>query len=166
MPKSNEDEKYLRNKAIQNATKYAIEIPFKVMQNSGDDNALGVIKFNFSNPFAVYLHDTNQRYLFNNSKRAFSHGCVRVQEWEKLAFFIAKNDSMNLKPGDQPRYNRDSIVTWIAAKKHLRIDVKNELRLFINYLSCEAKDGKIKFYEDIYSDDKELREKYFYMKYD
>ena len=144
-----------------NWSKYTKGIPFKVMQNSGDDNALGVIKFNFNNPFAVYLHDTNQRYLFNNSKRAFSHGCVRVQEWEKLAFFIANNDSINLKPGDQLRYNKDSIITWIAGKKHLRIDVKNELRLFINYFSCEVKDGKIKFYEDIYEDDKELREKYF-----
>jgi len=142
-------------------SKYTKGIPFKVMQNSGDDNALGIIKFNFNNPFAVYLHDTNQRYLFKHSKRALSHGCVRVQEWEKLAFFIARNDSANLKPGDQLRYNTDSIHTWIAAKKHLRIDVKNKLRLFINYFSCEAKDGKIKFYEDIYSDDKELREKYF-----
>ena len=142
-------------------SKYKKGIPFKVIQNSGDDNALGVIKFNFNNPFAVYLHDTNQRYLFKNSKRAFSHGCVRVQEWQKLAVFIAENDSINLKPGDQLLYNTDSIFTWIAAKKHQRINVKNELRLFITYYSCEAKDGKIKFYEDIYGDDKELREKYF-----
>ena len=142
-------------------SKYKKGIPFKVIQNSGDDNALGVIKFNFNNPFAVYLHDTNQRYLFKNSKRAFSHGCVRVQEWQKLAIFIAENDSINLKPGDQLLYNTDSIFTWIAAKKHQRINVKNELRLFITYYSCEVKDGKIKFYEDIYDDDKELREKYF-----
>ena len=142
-------------------SKYKKGIPFKVIQNSGDDNALGVIKFNFDNPFAVYLHDTNQRYLFKNSKRAFSHGCVRVQEWQKLAVFISENDSANLKPGDQLSYNTDSIFNWIAAKKHHRINVKNELRLFITYYSCEAKDGKIKFYEDIYGDDKELREKYF-----
>lgn len=147
--------------ATINWSKYSKGIPFKVMQNSGDDNALGVIKFNFNNPFAVYLHDTNQRYLFKNSSRALSHGCVRVQEWEKLAVYIARNDSMNLKEGDTLRYTVDSILNWITAKKHQRINVKNKLPLFITYFSCEGKNGKIKFYEDIYGDDKELRERYF-----
>ena len=76
-----------------NWSKYSRGIPYKVMQGSGDNNSLGVIKFNFSNPYSVYLHDTNQRYLFKNASRALSHGCVRVQEWEKLAYYIADNDS-------------------------------------------------------------------------
>lgn len=141
--------------------KYSKGIPFKVMQNSGDNNALGVFKFNFNNPYAVYLHDTNQRYLFKNASRALSHGCVRVQEWEKLAFYIARNDSMNAKRGDTLRYNTDSIRNWIANKERHRIDVKNRVALYINYFSCEGKDGKIKFYDDIYGEDKQLREKYF-----
>jgi murein L,D-transpeptidase YcbB/YkuD len=144
-----------------NWSKYSKGIPFKVIQNSGDDNALGVMKFNFNNPFAVYLHDTNQRYLFKNSSRAFSHGCVRVKEWEKLAFYISANDSINLKAGDTLRYNTDSIINWLAEKKNRRITVNNELPLFIVYFSCEGKDGKIKFYEDIYGEDKAIREKYF-----
>jgi L,D-transpeptidase YcbB len=45
--------------------------------------------------------------------------------------------------------------------KARRIPVKNKLPLFINYFSCEGKDGKVKFYEDIYGEDKALREKYF-----
>jgi murein L,D-transpeptidase YcbB/YkuD len=141
--------------------KYSKGIPYKVMQGSGDDNALGVMKFNFENPYAVYLHDTNQRYLFKKTSRALSHGCVRVQEWEKLAFYLAKNDSINLKIGDTLRYTTDSIKSWLALKKHKRINVKNEIALFINYFSCEGKDGRIKFYEDIYGEDKALREKYF-----
>lgn len=144
-----------------NWSKYTKGIPYKVMQNSGDDNALGVLKFNFDNPYAVYLHDTNQRYLFKNTSRALSHGCVRVQEWEKLAFYIARNDSLNLKSGDTLRYNTDSIRNWLTEKKYRRVDVKNELPLFISYFSCEGKDGKIKFYEDIYGEDKRMREKYF-----
>jgi L,D-transpeptidase YcbB len=147
--------------ASVNWAKYNKGIPYKVMQNSGDDNALGVLKFNFNNPYAVYLHDTNQRYLFKKSARALSHGCVRVQEWEKLAFYIARNDSLNLAIGDTLRYTADSIRNWIAEKKTKRIPVKNEIPLFINYFSCEGKDGKIRFYEDIYGDDKALREKYF-----
>ncbi len=151
----------LINPAAINWSKYSKGIPYKVVQNSGDDNALGILKFNFSNPFAVYLHDTNQRYLFKNSGRALSHGCVRVQAWDKLAFFIAKNDSLSLKAGDSLRYNTDSINRWLANKEHKRISVKNKVSLFILYFSCEAKNGKVKFYDDIYGADKIMREKYF-----
>ena len=144
-----------------NWAKYTKGIPYKVMQNSGDNNALGVIKFNFENPYAVYLHDTNQRYLFKKTSRALSHGCVRVQDWEKLALYIAKNDSINLKSGDSLRYNSDSIKTWISNKTTKRVTIKNKIPLFINYFSCEGKDGKITFYDDIYGEDKAVREKYF-----
>jgi murein L,D-transpeptidase YcbB/YkuD len=147
--------------ASVNWSKYTKGIPFKVMQGSGDDNALGVFKFNFNNPYAVYLHDTNQRYLFKNASRALSHGCVRVQEWEQLAFYIARNDSANAKNTEELRYNTDSIKNWIAHKERHRIDVKNRIPIFIRYFSCEGKDGKIRFYDDIYGEDKLLREKYF-----
>jgi murein L,D-transpeptidase YcbB/YkuD len=149
------------NPAEVNWSKYSRGIPFKVMQASGDNNALGVIKFNFNNPYFVYLHDTNQRYLFKNASRALSHGCVRVQEWQKLAFYIARNDSVNTTRRDSLRYNTDSIRNWIARKQRRRIDVKNQVPLFIRYFSCEGKDGKILFYDDIYGEDKILREKYF-----
>ena len=46
-------------------SKYKKTIPYKVVQGSGDENALGILKFNFPNKYAVYLHDTNQRYLFS-----------------------------------------------------------------------------------------------------
>ena len=141
--------------------KYSKGIPFKVMQASGDNNALGVMKFNFNNPYAVYLHDTNQRYLFKNASRALSHGCVRVQDWEKLAFYIARNDSINAPRKDSLRYTTDSIRSWIAHKMRRRIDIKNQIPLFIRYFSCEGKKGRILFYDDIYGEDKVLREKYF-----
>src|SRR5258705_4113504 len=76
-----------------NWNKYKKTIPFKVVQGSGDDNALGVLKFNFNNNYSVYLHDTNQRSFFNNDSRALSHGCVRVQEWEKMAYYIMNNEN-------------------------------------------------------------------------
>ena len=144
-----------------NWSKYKKGIPFKVMQGSGDDNALGIMKFNFNNPFSVYLHDTNQRYLFKNASRALSHGCVRVQQWEELAFYIARNDSMNLKEGETLRYNTDSIKSWLSNKDRRRILVKNGIPLYISYFSCEGKGDKVKFYDDIYGEDKRMREKYF-----
>lgn len=144
-----------------NWAKYTKGIPYKILQGSGDDNALGIYKFNFNNPYSVYLHDTNQRYLFKNSARALSHGCVRVQDWEKLAYYIAQNDSINQKPGNPPAYNIDSIKTWLANKERKRIMVKNRIPLFIRYFTCEEKNGKLIFYDDIYGEDKTLRDKYF-----
>ncbi len=142
-------------------TKYTNGIPFLIQQGSGDDNALGVIKFNFDNPYSVYLHDTNQRYLFKNSVRSLSHGCVRVQEWSKLANFIVRNDSLNWKKSEQMPYNTDSITSWIAQKQKHIVNVKNKIPLFIRYFSCETENGNVKFYDDIYGEDKALKQQFF-----
>ncbi len=63
-----------------------------IRQPPGERNALGFIKFMFPNDHAVYLHDTPSRGLFSNSERAFSHGCIRVQEPFKLAEIILNNE--------------------------------------------------------------------------
>jgi murein L,D-transpeptidase YcbB/YkuD len=149
------------NPGSVNWSKYSRGIPYRVVQGSGDNNSLGVIKFNFDNPYAVYLHDTNQRYLFKNASRALSHGCVRVQEWEKLAYYIAGNDSILSKRRDSLKYTADSIRSWIAHKERHMIDVKNHIALYIRYFSCEGKKGEVVFYEDIYGEDRQLMEKYF-----
>ena len=149
------------NPGSVNWARYSKGIPYRIVQGSGDNNSLGVIKFNFDNPYAVYLHDTNQRYLFKNASRALSHGCVRVQEWQKLAYYIAGNDSALSKRTDSLKYTADSIRNWISHKERHAIDVKNHIALFIRYFSCEGKNGTIKFYEDIYGEDKLLMEKYF-----
>lgn len=141
--------------------KYSKGIPYKIQQASGDNNALGVIKFNFNNPFDVYLHDTNQRYLFKNGMRALSHGCVRVQDWKGLANYLVRNDSLNVPQPDSLRYNADSITNWIANKEKHRIYLKNKIPLYIRYFSCAGKDEKVIFYEDVYASDKAMAEKYF-----
>jgi L,D-transpeptidase YcbB len=144
-----------------NWDKYTKGIPYRIQQGSGNSNALGVLKFNFNNPDAVYLHDTNQRYLFKNGVRCLSHGCVRVQEWQKLADYIIRNDSLNLKKGDTLTCNTDSIRNWLAEKENRKIDVKNKMPLFVRYIGCELVNGSIKFYDDIYADDRDLKQKYF-----
>lgn len=144
-----------------NWSKYSKGIPYNVVQSSGDRNALGVMKFNFNNPYAVYMHDTNERWLFKNSSRANSHGCVRVQEWEKLARYFTVIDSLHLPPGDSLRYTFDSVKTLLAEKKNKRLPVRTPVHVYFAYYSCEGKDGRIQFYDDIYGDDKALREKYF-----
>lgn len=140
-------------------TKYSKGIPYRVVQGSGDDNALGILKFNFSNKYAVYLHDTNQRYLFGLAYRALSHGCVRVQEWQQLAYYIIRNDSLN--SSGQNFAKSDSLRSWLRKKEKHSIPVRNKITLFIRYFTSEGKNGGIVFYDDIYGDDKKLQEKYF-----
>ena len=147
--------------ASVNWSNYSKGIPYKVQQGSGDGNALGIIKFNFSNPYAVYLHDTNQRGLFKQSNKALSHGCVRVQEWEKLAYYILKNDSLRLNRPDTNRTDIQTFKTWITNKERHTISVRFPIPLFIRYFGCEAVNGRLKFYDDIYGADKLLSERYF-----
>jgi len=138
--------------------KYSKGIPYKVVQGSGDDNALGILKFNFNNKYAVYLHDTNQRYLFAQSARSLSHGCVRVQEWEKLAYTILRYDYAE---GKKLSVVKDSLSSWLKRKEKHSIYVRNRLPVYIRYFTCEGNENGIVFYDDIYGEDKILREKYF-----
>ncbi len=143
-------------------SKYKTGIPYKIVQGSGDDNALGIMKFNFPNKYAVYLHDTNQRYLFAQSTRALSHGCVRVQEWQKLSNYILQNDSTYVTSLSNTSFTKsDSVSKWLDKKEKHFIPVKFRIPLFIRYFTCEGKDGKIVFYDDIYDEDRKLEEKYF-----
>lgn len=139
-------------------SKYSKGTPYRIVQGSGDANALGVLKFHFDNKYSVYLHDTNQRYLFANAMRSLSHGCVRVQDWQKLARYILRNDSLqaskNYKMGD-------SLSVWLNKKEKHHIPVKNKLPVYIRYFTCEGKDGQVVFYDDVYGEDKFIREKYF-----
>lgn len=137
--------------------KYENNIPYTVVQGSGDDNALGVIKFNFPNKHAVYLHDTNQRYLFSREKRALSHGCVRVEAWEELATYILERD-LAASPNAVPL---DSMYTWLALKEKHLIPVRKKLPVFIRYFTCDATDGKLVFYDDIYDEDRKLINTFF-----
>jgi murein L,D-transpeptidase YcbB/YkuD len=143
-------------------SKYKTGIPYKIVQGSGDDNALGIMKFNFPNKYAVYLHDTNQRYLFKQSARALSHGCVRVQQWEELSDYILKNDSLYIKSlGSHSFTKADSVVKWLNNKEKHFIPVRNKIPLFIRYFTCEGRDGKIVFYDDVYNEDRMLGDRYF-----
>jgi murein L,D-transpeptidase YcbB/YkuD len=127
--------------------------PYQIRQRQGDDNSLGVLKFNFRNKYSVYLHDTNARWLFSKSMRALSHGCVRVQNWQDLAHFLVRNDTV--------RYSADTLASWIVRQEKHVVTGFRKVPLFIRYFTCEGKNGRLKFYDDIYAEDKMLTEKYF-----
>jgi murein L,D-transpeptidase YcbB/YkuD len=127
--------------------------PYLLKQRQGDDNSLGVLKFNFPNKYAVYLHDTNARWLFGQSNRALSHGCVRVKEFQRLANFLVRNDSV--------RYHPDTLRSWIKRQEKHVVSGFQRVPIYLRYFSTEAKQGRLVFHDDIYGEDKALRERYF-----
>ena len=141
-----------------NWSSYEKGIPFKVVQPGGDANSLGIMKFNFPNKYSVYLHDTNQRSLFNNSFRSLSHGCVRVQNWDSLYQYIILSDKKaNVDDIASNHLMVDSVKNWLSAKKRRTISVTNELPIYIRYYTAASKNGKIEFYEDVYGEDNKIR---------
>ncbi|HEY0742061.1 MAG TPA: L,D-transpeptidase family protein, partial [Chryseosolibacter sp.] len=73
--------------------------PVVLRQRHGAENSLGIIKFIFDNPHAVFLHDTNARRLFNSKSRAFSHGCIRMEKAIELAHILVTG-----APGRESKY--------------------------------------------------------------
>ncbi|PSL31767.1 L,D-transpeptidase family protein [Chitinophaga ginsengisoli] len=122
--------------------------PYVLRQMDGLENSLGIMKFNFMNKYAVYLHDTNNRGLFSNAYRALSHGCVRVQQWDSLAMYLTKGDA---------RHPRDSMRMWLANGNKKQIDIQRSVPIYLRYFTAEGRDGRIVFHEDIYGEDKVLR---------
>lgn len=127
--------------------------PYLLRQRQGDDNSLGVIKFNFRNKYSVYLHDTNARWLFSKTERALSHGCVRVQEWQKLSRFLVRKDTL--------RFPSDTLSAWINRQEKHVVSGFPKLPLFIRYYTIDAEKGQLKFYDDVYGQDQELIRKFF-----
>ena len=126
--------------------------PYTLRQRQGDDNSLGVMKFNFRNKFDVYLHDTNARGLFGRGNRALSHGCVRLQKWDSLAQYLIRTDST--------RGLKDTLSAWMNRQEKHTMMVPDRLPIFLRYFTATAKEGRISLLEDIYDEDKLLRERY------
>lgn len=130
--------------------------PYQLKQRQGDDNSLGVMKFNFRNKYDVYLHDTNVRWMFDKNFRALSHGCVRVKEWRKLSAFLIRNDTM--------RYHPDTLKNWIQRQEKHTVYGFAHVPIYLRYFTAEGKKGKIAFYDDIYGEDRQLRNRYLAQK--
>jgi murein L,D-transpeptidase YcbB/YkuD len=119
-------------------------------QDYGEWNVLGKLKFAFPNPFNVYLHDTSSRDLFNKNTRAFSHGCIRVRDPEKLAVFIL--DSAE-DPWDLDRVNQ---IIATSGNRHLRLREPVPINLTYRTAWVE-KDGNVNFRDDLYGKDAAIR---------
>lgn len=120
------------------------KFPFSLRQREGKENSLGVIKFVFDNPYAVFLHDTNAKGLFRKNYRALSHGCIRMEKAVDLARYLvpapAKIDKM------------------LRSKVRQTVNLSSPIPIHIRYFTCEVVDGSLTFYDDIYVKDPSIIE--------
>jgi murein L,D-transpeptidase YcbB/YkuD len=122
-----------------------------ISQPPGDKNALGRIRFNFPNKFLVYQHDTPDKYLFANDKRAYSHGCMRVQDPQHYAEVLLSL----VRPGEG--YNEDRIKKMIAAGSEADIQFPTFVPVNLTYQTAFVDDdGKLQFRDDVYGRDRAL----------
>jgi len=126
------------------------EMPFRLVQNSGTGNALGSIKFMFKNPYGVYLHDTSSPRLFKRDARAFSSGCIRVEEPLVLASSILSKVRSQAVSAEEV----DTLIKSAPTNRHLTLERK--IPLYVVYMTAWADAHKAYFFDDIYRRDKKL----------
>jgi L,D-transpeptidase YcbB len=120
----------------------------RLRQKPGPRNALGNAKFLFPNRYNVYLHDTPSQGTFAQSRRAASHGCVRVADPPALARHVLRNN---------PEWTAGRIAAAMNAETGTRITLAQPIRVFLIYATALAlEDGRVLFFEDIYQHDEKL----------
>ena len=122
---------------------------YELYQPPGPRNVLGLVKFRFPNTHDVYLHDTTQKNLFSNPVRAYSHGCVRVQNPDKLATVLLGHD-------------QDWSAARVSSAMHNGADankvfIKNRIPVYLTYFTAVADgNGELKQYKDLYGHDRRM----------
>ncbi len=124
-----------------------------VRQTPGPWNALGRVKFLFPNSYNIYLHDTPAKSLFEETKRAFSHGCIRIAEPQKLAEWVLRK---------QPSWTEERIEKAMSGSKEQYVTVTDPVPVFIGYFTAWVDNkGLINFRDDVYGHDKKMADHLF-----
>lgn len=121
----------------------------RLQQQAGPQSALGRYKFDFDNPYAVYLHDTPAQAKFASYDRLASHGCVRLEKPAALARLLLRND---------PNWQPDQIQATVDAGKTIRVPLRAEdqVQVYLLYWSAYMGSNGMNFRNDPYSWDKTL----------
>jgi len=128
--------------------------PFKVVQDPGRKNSLGVIKFDFYNEHSVYFHDTPSKGLFGADVRAYSHGCMRTQHPIDLAKAILHRDSIPYRGNIMKPDSIDSILSRNRDFNY-RIKLVDPVPIYIDYVSVAREKMRMVVHLDIYGRDEE-----------
>jgi murein L,D-transpeptidase YcbB/YkuD len=122
----------------------------RVFQPPGERNALGRIRFNFPNKFLVYQHDTPEKHYFAHDKRAYSHGCMRVQDPMKYAEVLLSYAA------PRGQYTQANLHRMFGGEER-QIDFAHHIPVHISYQTAFVDDaGKLQFRDDIYGLDKTM----------
>jgi L,D-transpeptidase YcbB len=121
-----------------------------IYQPPGDNSAEGRLRFNFPNKFLVYQHDTPDKYMFADARRAFSHGCMRTQDPAKYAEVLLSL----VRPNDG--YTEERIKKMYGPNE-INIPFPTFIPIHVTYQTAFVDDdGKLQFRDDIYGRDREL----------
>jgi murein L,D-transpeptidase YcbB/YkuD len=124
--------------------------PYKLRQRIGDDNSLGILKFNFENKHGVYMHDTDNRRLFGREMRSLSHGCVRLEKFFDFASFLIREDSV--------KYPLDSLKSDLLREQQKYVYARKPIPIYIRYYTTEVDEhGGLYFFIDIYRKDEKMK---------
>jgi L,D-transpeptidase YcbB len=123
---------------------------FAVRQKPGPTNALGLVKLMFPNEYNVYLHSTPAPQLFSQTRRDFSHGCIRVEKPAELAAWVLR---------DKPEWTvAQAQAAMTGGKDNQQVNLTNPIPVLILYGTAVVDpDGKVQFFDDIYGYDDELK---------
>ena len=114
----------------------------RLFQSPGPKNALGRVKFEFPNPYAVYLHDTPLKHLFARSRRDFSHGCIRVDKALELAQTLLSDDA-------SPTV--DKMNSILEGSRQVFVSLTQPVPISLEYIPVVADSGgQVIFAGDLY----------------
>lgn len=123
-------------------------LPFILRQDPGPANPLGNVKFMFPNDEAIFLHDTRSRRLFDHSRRALSHGCVRVEAADDLAIFLLREEG----------WTAEDYRKIVNSGQPYRVRLRNPMPIHIvTRTAWVDADGLVNFRDDPYADAKNLQ---------
>jgi murein L,D-transpeptidase YcbB/YkuD len=121
--------------------------PFQLRQRPGAQNALGQVKFLFPNKHDVYLHDTPEKSLFGRDSRAYSHGCVRVQNPFEFAAALLEHE---------PKLDAAMLVDAFGPKERW-FNLEVRVPVYLTYFTVRAdQDGNLRSFADLYGHDAKI----------
>lgn len=143
LPAMKKNRNYLTKNRME-ITGYANGLPV-IRQKPGGDNSLGRVKFLFPNTYNIYFHDTPAKSLFSREKRAFSHGCIRLANAEKMAECLLRN---------QPEWTTGKIDEAMHLQKEKWVTLPRRVPVYIVYFTSWVDDkGILNFRNDVYGHD-------------
>lgn len=123
----------------------AEDFPYSLRQRPGPHNALGLVKFMFPNEYNIYLHDSPAEFLFSEPRRAYSHGCVRLEKPFELARLLLEIDSDS---------SDEEIEGFLGQEGERHVNLRGSVPIYIVYLTAWVDDdGTTRFHHDPYHND-------------